>query len=651
MAKYQVSSLIMIIVLLTQINCGVVYSNQQIKPNSISSSFLSSSDNNNQKVKGLHQPVDYQKEIDLNPNVSLTDEAFAGKNLFVIRKENNLVSQENENYLLITDLNGEVLHQKFIGRFHSLDYLNTEFINSSTILYGTASFLGEFLGFSLWNLDTNETRIIPMVGHHDVEYNPNSNTFFTIKFYNAIINNKSHMFDKIIEFDRDGNILWTFDTQPIVPYDIEVFGDLYAGGNKTYKDVTHSNTVFYDADKDMIYLNSRNANTFWKINHSNGEVIWGLGELGNFTLYNLNNEPVNSLFYNAHALEKIDDNRFIIFDNDRHNKTDMTSRNTRLLEIEIDEQTMTAKVVWKWTAPNNYYSAIWGDADHLPNENRLGVFGTTHHPNTNIGARLLEVTAEGEIAWEMNFPNSEMYDYGVYRMERVNFAPFIKSDNSSNIQLLPNESTKIEWGISYNFRNKRNISGRYELSLNNTQIENDSLIFPQFWKPLTLEKTLLAQDLGIGSHTLKLQVYDEGGHFSTKNHNISIANYFINREGPTIINKGESDAKIVWSGKTISPLYYELEINNENISKREWFGEDITFNLNDLSVGAHIFNLEMYNNSKLIFQDEFLVQIFPAKKTDILLYFYSIGGAIILFTITGVMIYCVKRKKEKKKDE
>ncbi|MBD3190296.1 MAG: hypothetical protein GF308_06615 [Candidatus Heimdallarchaeota archaeon] len=647
MAKYLISSLIMIVVLFTQINFGAVYSYQQINLSSCNDSSLSSTKNNKVKTKELSQSIATQIGLDVKPNVSLTNEVFAGNNLFVLRKASKIIPQENENYLLITDLNGEILHQRFIGRLHSLDYLNTEFINSSTILYGTASFLGSFTGFSLWNLDTNETRLIPVVGHHEVEYNPNSNTFFTLKFYNEIINNESHMYDKIIEFDHEGNILWTFDTQPLVPYDIEVFGDLYVGGNRTYKDVTHSNTVFYDGDEDMIYLNSRNANTFWKINHSNGEVIWGLGELGNFTLYNIKNELVDSLFYNAHSLEKIADNRFILFDNDRHNKTDMTSRNTRLLELEIDEQTMTAKVVWKWTAPRDYYSVIWGDADHLPNENRLGVFGTTNHPNTTIGARLVEVTPEGTIAWEMNFPNSERYKYGIYRMERVRFSPIIESNNAHNIQLLPNESTKLEWDLCYNFRNKRSISGRYELYLNRALIENDTIIFPKFWKPFTVEKTLSAQDLGIGAHTLKLQAYDEGGHFTFERYNISIATYFINREGPTTIVKGEENAKIVWSGKTASPLSYELKINNESISEENWLGEDIIFNLNDLATGTHIVNLQMYNNSKLVFQDEFLVQIFPAQKTNILLYFYSFGGVIILFTITGVIIYFVKRKNKR----
>ena len=48
-------------------------------------------------------------------------------------------------------------------------------------------------------------------------------------------------------------------------------------------DLTHSNSLFFDAENDILYYNARNPNTFYKINHSSSEVIWGLGEHGNFS--------------------------------------------------------------------------------------------------------------------------------------------------------------------------------------------------------------------------------------------------------------------------------------------------------------------------------------------------------------------------------
>ena len=71
------------------------------------------------------------------------------------------------------------------------------------------------------------------------------------------------------------------------------------------------------------------------------------------------------------------------------------------LEIEINEATMTANETWIWVAPEDHFSHIWGDADRLPNGNRLGVFGTyTHFANATIGARIVEVDNQGQVVWE-----------------------------------------------------------------------------------------------------------------------------------------------------------------------------------------------------------------------------------------------------------
>ncbi len=58
----------------------------------------------------------------------------------------------------------------------------------------------------------------------------------------------------------------------------------------------------------------------------------------------------------GHALEKISDDTFIYFDNDLHNQTDATNLRSRIMEIRLNEETMTANVSWEWIAPSDYFS-------------------------------------------------------------------------------------------------------------------------------------------------------------------------------------------------------------------------------------------------------------------------------------------------------
>ena len=207
-------------------------------------------------------------------------------------------------------------------------------------------------------------------------------------------------------------------------------------------------------------------------------------------------------------IEKIDDNQFILFDNDKHNFENPSSSKSRIIELKIDESTMTANESWIWTAPNSYYSHALGDADRLPNGNRLGTFGTSTHPDTDIGARLVEVNNEGNIVWELNFPHTETHKYEVNRMERINFSPIVNSP--PDIKALPDDNITVTWQTWYNFRSKRRMNGSYSLFLDDRLIEEGKHIFEKFWRPTNLTSNL--GKLDIGTYKLRLALMDEGEH-------------------------------------------------------------------------------------------------------------------------------------------
>ncbi|MFX1284472.1 MAG: aryl-sulfate sulfotransferase [Promethearchaeota archaeon] len=447
--------------------------------------------------------IEENQEEENNPSDEINSPVFDGYNLFVL-EDKNLLTLNRSLKLLITDMEGEVIIEKdYLKEPRGLDVYPVELFNTTTVLLGADD------GAVLWNFVTNTTYDLGFEGHHDLEYNVNYNTFFTMSWYATEIDGILYGFDVIKEYDWQGNLQWSLDTREFVsPTMWCPFQDSYG----EIRDLTHGNTVFYDSEEDIIYYNSRNCNTFWKIDHKTGRILWALGEYGDFQLFDRRGNLREHLFFHAHSVEKIDANTFILFDNDMHNQTDPTNFRSRILEIVVNETTMTANESWVWAAPVEYYTNIWGDADRLPNGNRLGTFGTETHPNTDIGPRLVEVTNEGEIVWELTYRTTEDYMYGIYRMERFRFTPTLSSQ--PNIKMVSTDSVNVSWQTWFNFRTKQQMKGLYAIFFDGTLIDSGLYTFEKWWLPSNLDVSL--NNLSPRKHNLTVVLSDMMGG-STRN--------------------------------------------------------------------------------------------------------------------------------------
>ena len=530
-------------------------------------------------------------------NITNTGEEFNGYNLFNIQITNRSNFDDKNAKFVITDMNGYIISS-----------INSDanrwglagFINSTTVLLTP---MNQTIIF--WNFYTNKTVIYPMILHHDIAYNPNSDSFITLETKGVTIGDLTYHYDIIVEKDRNSNVLWSIDTSTFIPH-------TYWNGLEFMNaraDITHANSVFWDFEEDYLYVNMRNINTFYKINHSSGKIIWGIGEYGNFSMFNKMGEPIENLFYHAHAVEQIDENTFIIFDNDYYNltQTDMNSeKKSRIIEIKINETTMTANESWVWNPSQDYYSEMWGDADRLPNGNRLGTFGTTSHPNTNISARLVEVNNAGNIVWEMNFPKDE-FSYGIYRAERFRFSPII--EEISNIIATKNDNINVTWKTWYNFRTHENIIGSYQIYLDDVLIDSNLYIFQKFWQATNLSINL--GTLSNGYHNLTLAVADEAGHVSVDYVNVTITDFYIERNGLEAIELGQDNSILFWDGVTVTSLEYNITVNSTLEQEDIWSGGRIEIDLNTLTPGPHSIELMMFNNSLPFYSENFDVIIYP----------------------------------------
>lgn len=459
-------------------------------------------------------------------------DVFDGYNLFVLQKKNQQNQSDTSLTLLITDMEGEVVIAKdYLKEPRGLDVYPVELFNATTVL------LGDDDGAVLWNFVTNTTHDLGFRGHHDLEYNVNNDTFFTMSWYSTTMpDGYKYGFDRMIEYNWYGSQKWFLNTRDFIntswwcPHK-DSYGEI--------RDLTHGNTVFYDSEEDVLYYLSRNCNTFFKIDHKTKNILWALGEHGNFTLFDQRGKERDNLFFHAHSVEKIDNNTFILFDNDSHNQTKRDNHRSRIVEIEVDETSMIARESWAWAAPEEYYSDIWGDADRLPNGNRLGAFGTNTHPNTDIGPRLVEVNETGDIIWELNYPTTDKYMYGIYRMERFRFTPTINLTEWTTTT----DNATLNWQTWYNFRTKHAVQGTNEIYFDGILIQKDSHMFNKWWLPSNLTITL--NSLPPGTHNVTAVVIDEAGNIASNSVTIHIAvAFYLFRDGPTIIELADSRSEI-----------------------------------------------------------------------------------------------------------
>jgi hypothetical protein len=531
-------------------------------------------------------------------DIAKTDGYLDGYNLFNLHAINaSKRSDRINNSLVVFDMDGNLILENpwFINPI--------EMINSTTVLGDSIS------GATLWNMETDNYHFLGIKGHHEYEYNPNANTVFTLDRSFEEIDGDDYRFDKIREYALNGSLVWSLDVHDFINH---TQWCPYQDRKSDASDITHSNSVFYDADEDIIILNVRNVNTFYKIDHATGEIIWALGEYGDFTLFDRYGLERTSLFYHAHSVEQIDDNRFIVFDNDLHNQTKERSRKSRILEIEINEATMTAQEVWSWTGDLSYYSSWWGDADRLSNGNRLGTFGTEVKLIGPYGARLVEVNDDGDIVWEMSFRNTDDIIYGVYRMERIRFSPILSSP--ADVLVSYGSDFDLSWQTWYNFRSKRIMHGTYDLYIDDSLSETGPVEYDKFWRPTDMD--LNVGLLNIGDHNITLVVKDEGGHSTSDTVNVSVRKFHVDRVGPLFIETGSQNSTIVWSGVTSYSVSYELSANSTTLEQDSWDGTDIELNLSSLSIGHHYIVLEFSNSSGTVYTDSFWVTVNPSATPE-----------------------------------
>ncbi len=215
--------------------------------------------------------------------------------------------------------------------------------------------------------------------------------------------------DRIVNLDADSYAeLWSWDYR-----DYFEKPDCSANtGGDVWLDWTHTNSVSMFKEDGIVYVNSRNFSTFFKIDMNSGAIIWRLGKDGDFTFVG---DKENPWFELAHEPEinGVNGNKVIFFDNGTAERGF-----SRIVEYTIDETNMTAEMTFEFDGRDlgkGWWSEYWGDADRLENDN---IFVTAGFYDMQQTSRFFEVTHEGEVVWELFLERNNDWQISLYKADK-----------------------------------------------------------------------------------------------------------------------------------------------------------------------------------------------------------------------------------------
>ena len=250
------------------------------------------------------------------------------------------------------------------------------------------------------------------------------------------ISPQSLLDDRLIEIDREGNILW--DWSVVDHFNEFGFSELQKNviyrnpniqhaGPEGQGDLFHINCAsylgpnkWYDAGDERfkpenIIMDSREANIMWIIDHETGKVVWKVGPDYTAT----KEERLFGTIVGPHHTHMIPkglpgEGNIMVYDNGgwagydypvQHSKTGLkVTRRDGSRVVEFDPTTL--EIVWKVedTSENSgfrfnahyFYSPLTSDAQRMPNGNTVICEGTS--------GRIMEFTADNELVWEYMYP-------------------------------------------------------------------------------------------------------------------------------------------------------------------------------------------------------------------------------------------------------
>jgi arylsulfate sulfotransferase len=247
------------------------------------------------------------------------------------------------------------------------------------------------------------------------------------------------MVDEIIEFQRDGTVVWRWNAFDwLDPYRMG-YEALYIywlmHGFSDYVDWTHGNGLWLDESDDSFVISLRHQDALFKIDRKTGEIKWILGEPTDWSaplqkkLFHAENGM--RWPYHTHAPSITPQGTILLFDNGNYRARPFqppfppNQSYSRAVEYAIDTDEMTVRQVWESDTADGDAMVTYamGDADWLPKTNNVLVTYGFCYPRRNLTAdvdwmtmndfiyqtRIREVahTHPPEVVWEIRMDEED----------------------------------------------------------------------------------------------------------------------------------------------------------------------------------------------------------------------------------------------------
>ena len=200
----------------------------------------------------------------------------------------------------------------------------------------------------------------------------------------------------IHHMDADDNELWRWHS--FEHYDILDVDESVDLTNHTI-DWTHCNSIEVDQEGNLI-ISTRNFNEITKIRRQTGEIIWRLG--GDANQFQFIND--NRGFGRQHDARILSNGNLALFDNGHL----LIPQYSSYVEYEIDENSLTATLIRRYSRNGTIYSQTRGGMQELSNGNILISWDDLQNPFVS------EISPDDSTVYEVRYDNYA-HQYRAYK--------------------------------------------------------------------------------------------------------------------------------------------------------------------------------------------------------------------------------------------
>jgi len=194
----------------------------------------------------------------------------------------------------------------------------------------------------------------------------------------------------IQELDEDHEVIFQWRSWDF--YEITDINDVFDLAEPAI-DYVHGNSLEIDEDGSIL-ISARHMDEITKINGNTGEIIWRLGGENNDFEF-IDDDRGFSL---QHDIRRLPNRNITLFDNGVLHEPPYS----RSLEYQLDENNLTATLVWEYANIDGRLSIAMGSTQRLQNGNNLICWGS-REGETDSSSGWIEVNQEGEVALELGY--------------------------------------------------------------------------------------------------------------------------------------------------------------------------------------------------------------------------------------------------------